>query len=234
MKKTDELSNQESIVENKPNKLTIRDEDIDYEISKLSKTNRHAKIKSETLNITLVSLLLSMSTAVSLINVVIPLGITGVNVGFTLKYFVIAISFQVVGLYWGMIIGLLDGLLQFILYGMSPLFRFTSSLGLALWVFLFWLLFYKVFNIYDKESKRWRVFYSFVSGTIIMIVQPFAGASMTYFRSLIEVGDESFGFASFMNSWIGLMIFDLFAIILFVLLTYRIQLIVSKIRRQEK
>ncbi|QBQ07586.1 hypothetical protein SGLAD_v1c03870 [Spiroplasma gladiatoris] len=231
MKKTDRKSNQNQQLQvQEINNLQIEDKDIDYEISKLSKTNRHAKIKSETLNITLVSLLLSMSTAVSLINVVIPFGITGVNVGFTLKYFVIAISFQVVGLYWGMIIGLLDGLLQFIIYGMSPLFRFTSSMGLMLWVFLFWLLFYKIFNIYDKESKSYRIFYSFISGVIIMVVQPFASATMTYFRSLIELEDKNFGFVSFMNSWISLMIFDLFAIILFVSLTYRIQLIVSKVR----
>ncbi|AOG60292.1 hypothetical protein SHELI_v1c03370 [Spiroplasma helicoides] len=233
MKKTDKESKLNVVISQKV--LNAYDEldniDLDYEISKLSKTNRHARFKSETLNITLVSLLLSMSTAVSLINVVIPLGITGINVGFSLKYFIIAISFQVVGLYWGMIIGLLDGLLQFIIYGLSPLFRFTSSLGLVLWVFLFWFLFKKLFNIYEKESIKTRSFLSFVAGVIILIIQPFVSSLMGYFRTLIEFGgDKSYSFVKFMQSWISLMIFDLFAIVLFCILTYRIQLIISKIR----
>gem|GEM_PF-5962503 len=124
MKKTDEiieLDHHNDLEEKheiqKISSLQIYDDEInlDNEISKLSKTNRRTVLKIETLKIVIVSLLLSMSTAVSFINVVIPIGITSINLGFTLKYFIIAISFQVVGIYWGMIIGLLDGFLQFII-----------------------------------------------------------------------------------------------------------------------
>ncbi|AHI52746.1 hypothetical protein [Spiroplasma culicicola] len=231
MKKTDELSNSQNQVSETKFTYDLDTIDLDYEISKLSKTNRHVKFKSETLNITIVSLLLSMSTAVSLINVIIPMFITSINVGFVLKYFIIAISFQVVGLYWGMIIGLLDGLLQFLIWGMSPLFRLTSALGLVVWVFLFWLLFEKLFSIYTNKSTTSRAMASFCGGIIILFIQPFVGATLTYFRLMIEVGVKDYSLLMFANTWISLMVFDLFAIILFVTTTYRIQLIISKYRQ---
>ncbi|QHX36582.1 hypothetical protein [Spiroplasma sp. BIUS-1] len=222
MKKTDE-NNQES------NLITNFDEiDIDYEISKLNKTNRHARFKSETLKITLVSLLLSMSTAVSMINVVIPLVITGVNVGFVLKYFIIAISFQVVGIYWGMTIGLLDGLLQFLIWGMSPLFRFTSGIGLAIWVLLFWLIYDKIFQVYSKSRSFNRSISLLFSGFLVFIFGPFSSAMINFAWSYIEYG-TMYGILQFFNAWLAFMVFDLFAIVLFTLTTNRIQLITEKL-----
>ncbi len=232
MKNTDDI-NQE--VDNQ--KITVQDKisydldniDLDYEISKLSKLNKRARVKSETLNIALVSLLLSISTAVSLINVIIPFPLTTINLGFVLKYFVIAISFQVVGVYWGMITGLLDGLLQFLIWGLSPLFRFTSSLGLMIWVLMFWLLFDKIFRIYYVESRIYKVMCSVCAGTIILFVQPFFSALLSLGRAAIEQ-DTLYGMFVFVNTWISLMVFDLFAIILFTLTTNRIQFIVSKFK----
>ncbi|ARU91932.1 hypothetical protein SCLARK_001407 [Spiroplasma clarkii] len=233
MKITDELSKTTQVVdtvEPPVQPITSLDEvDLEKEISKLSKTNRHINFKSETLKLTTVSLLLSMSTAVSLITVIIPLGITNINLGFALKYYVIAISFQVVGVYWGMIIGLLDGFLQFIIWGMSPLFRLTSAIGLALWVFLFWLLNEKIFSTYTTNNKFRRNLGLVLGSMIILTIQPFASSVLTLFRVWIETGSQSYGFVSFVSAWISLMIFDLFAVILFATTTCRIQLIISKI-----
>ncbi|WP_339021594.1 hypothetical protein [Spiroplasma endosymbiont of Atherix ibis] len=57
MKKTDENNQESNLISN------FDQIDIDYEISKLNKTNKRTRFKSETLKITLVSLLLSISTA---------------------------------------------------------------------------------------------------------------------------------------------------------------------------
>ncbi|AUB31454.1 hypothetical protein SFLOR_v1c04020 [Spiroplasma floricola 23-6] len=222
MKKTDENSQESNLITN------FDQIDIDYEISKLNKTNKRARFKSETLKITLVSLLLSMSTAVSMINVIIPLVITGVNVGFVLKYFVIAISFQVVGIYWGMIIGLLDGLLQFLIWGMSPLFRFTSGIGLAIWVVLFWLMYDKIFRVYSKERSLNRNLSLIFSGLLVFIFGPLSSAFLSFIRMYIEFGTV-YGFIQFINSWLAFMVFDLFAIVLFTLTTNRIQLLTEKL-----
>lgn len=209
---------------------TIEEIDLDKEISKLSKTNRHINFKSETLKLTMVSLLLSMSTAVSLITIIIPLGITNVNAGFALKYYVISISFQVVGVYWGMIIGLLDGFLQFIIWGMSPLFRLTSAIGLALWVFLFWLMNEKIFYTYTTKNKFKRTLGLILGSMLILIIQPFVSSVMTLFRVWLETGEQIYVFVTFVNSWISLMVFDLFAVILFATTTCEVQLIISKLR----
>ncbi|AGR41030.1 hypothetical protein [Spiroplasma taiwanense] len=221
MKKTDEL-NQDIVAIN-----TI---DLEYEISKLNKTNKRARIKSETLKIALVSLLLSMSTAVSFINVIIPLFITSVNVGFALKYYIIAISFQVVGIYWGMTLGLLDGLLQFLIWGLSPLFRLTSAIGLMIWVVLFWLLYEKVFRIYNIENKYGKAVASTFASMIIFIFAPFSSAILNYIWTYIEYGN-GYGIIIFFNAWLSFMIFDLFAIILFTLTTSRIQKILSRLQK---
>ncbi|ASP28101.1 hypothetical protein SCORR_v1c03270 [Spiroplasma corruscae] len=201
--------------------------DIDYEISKLNKTGKHNGLRSETLKITLVSLLLSMSTAVSFINVLLPLGITSVNVGFSLKYYIIAISFQVVGLYWGMIIGLLDGVLQFIIWGQSPLFRFTSSIGLMLWVLLFWLFFNKLFCVYKVTNNFKKTTSLTISAVFVFITAPLISALLNAFQRYVELG-SAYGIIAFFQAWISFMIFDLFAIVLFTLTTIRIQKIVNK------
>ncbi|QEH61729.1 hypothetical protein SCHIN_v1c05320 [Spiroplasma chinense] len=226
MKKTDEFSNVENYASIKP--CELNNIDLDYEISKLSKTSRRLKLRTETLNITMVSLLLSMSTAVGLLTVIIPLGITSINVGFVFKYYVIAISFQVVGVYWGMIIGLLDGFLQFIIFGGDPLFRVTSSLGLMAWVFLFWLFFDKVFRIYSKDESLSRMMAAVAGGFVVLLLQPLISAILAYFRSLVVSGSAGYSAFTFFNTWIALGVFDLFAVILFVLTTYRIQLIAAK------
>ncbi|AKU79579.1 hypothetical protein [Spiroplasma turonicum] len=201
--------------------------DMDYEISKLNKTSKYKGLRSETLNITLVSLLLSMSTAVSFINVLLPLGITNVNIGFSLKYYIIAISFQVVGLYWGMIIGLLDGILQFIIWGQSPLFRFTSSIGLMLWVLLFWLFFSKLFCVYKVKTNFKKTTNLTVSALFVFITAPLISAILKAFQRYVEFGNL-YGVIAFFESWISFMIFDLFAIVLFTLTTIRIQTIIDK------
>jgi len=239
MKKTDEiieLDHHNDLEEKheiqKISSLQIYDDEInlDNEISKLSKTNRRTVLKIETLKIVIVSLLLSMSTAVSFINVVIPIGITSINLGFTLKYFIIAISFQVVGIYWGMIIGLLDGFLQFIIWGLSPLFRLMSAIGLMLWVFLFWLFFKKIFNIYADKSKFNIILCLSVSSIIILIVQPLFDSIMNFFRIWIETGDRYMGLLAFATNWVSLMIFYSFSMLLFTLTTRRIQLIINRIQ----
>ncbi|AUM62573.1 hypothetical protein [Spiroplasma monobiae] len=222
MKNTDENDQQIDLVDE------FNQINVDYEISKLNKAGKHTRFKSETLKITLVSLLLSMSTAVSMINVVIPLVITGVNVGFVLKYFIIAISFQVVGIYWGMTIGLLDGLLQFLVWGMSPLFRFTSGIGLAIWVLLFWLMYDKIFKVYSKGKCFSRSLSLIISGFLVFIFGPLSSASINFIWSYVELG-EMYGFIQFINSWLAFMVFDLFAIVLFTLTTNRIQLLTNKL-----
>ncbi|WP_342258413.1 hypothetical protein [Spiroplasma endosymbiont of Dioctria linearis] len=222
MKMTDKNSQEQELIQ------TMESIDIDYEFSKLKKSSRHTRFKSETLKITLVSLLLSMSTAVSLINVIIPLYITGVNLGFVLKYFVIAISFQVVGVYWGMIIGLLDGLLQFLIWGYSPLFRLTSGIGLAIWVVLFWLIYDKVFRVYSKNASFNRSISLIFSGMLVFIFGPLSSAFLNYLRFYIEYG-EIYGIFKFFHSWLSFMVFDLFAIILFTLTTNRIQILTEKL-----
>ncbi|WP_338985538.1 hypothetical protein [Spiroplasma endosymbiont of Diplazon laetatorius] len=223
MKNTDE-NNQEF------NLITGFDQiDIDYEISKLNKTNRRSRFKSETLKITLVSLLLSMSTAVSMINVVIPLFVSGVNLGFVLKYFFIAISFQVVGVYWGMIIGLLDGLLQFLIWGGSPIFRLTSGIGLAIWVILFWLIYDKIFRVYSKDfSFLKRGFLLTTSGIIIFILGPLSLSVMSSLNSLIEFGTV-YSLFILWKTLIAFVPFSMLAIVLFTLTTNRIQLITEKL-----
>ncbi|AKX33995.1 hypothetical protein SLITO_v1c03410 [Spiroplasma litorale] len=209
-------------------KDSVKDEiDMDYEISKLNKTNKHARIKSETLKITLVSLLLSMSTAVSFIDILLPLGWTMVNLGFALKYYIIAISFQVVGLYWGMIVGLLDGLLQFIIWGQSPLFRAISSIGLMLWVFLFWLFFSRLFNVYKVKNNFRRITGLLAGSVLVFIIAPLFSAILKAFQTYVELG-AAYGIIAFFKAWVSFMIFDLFAIILFTLTTNRIQMILSK------
>ncbi|WP_339029361.1 hypothetical protein [Spiroplasma endosymbiont of Cantharis nigra] len=222
MKMTDNNSQDQELIQ------TMEPIDIDYEFSKLNKSNKHARFKSETLKITLVSLLLSMSTAVSLINVIIPLYITGINLGFVLKYFVIAISFQVVGIYWGMIIGLLDGLLQFLIWGYSPLFRLASGIGLAIWVALFWLIYDKVFRVYSKNASFNRSVSLIFSGMLVFIFGPLSSAFLNYLISYIEYG-EIYGIFKFFHSWLSFMVFDLFAIILFTLTTNRIQILTKKL-----
>ncbi|WP_339034804.1 hypothetical protein [Spiroplasma endosymbiont of Cantharis rufa] len=222
MKMTDNNSQDQELIQ------TMESIDIDYEFSKLNKSSKHARFKSETLKITLVSLLLSMSTAVSLINVIIPLYITGVNLGFVLKYFVIAISFQVVGVCWGMIIGLLDGLLQFLIWGYSPLFRLASGIGLAIWVALFWLIYNKVFRVYSKNASFNRSVSLIFSGMLVFIFGPLSSAFLNYLISYIEYG-EIYGIFKFFHSWLSFMVFDLFAIILFTLTTNRIQILTEKL-----
>ncbi|WP_339021593.1 hypothetical protein [Spiroplasma endosymbiont of Atherix ibis] len=163
-----------------------------------------------------------------MINVVIPLVINGVNVGFVLKYFVIAISFQVVGIYWGMIIGLLDSLLQFLIWGMSLLFRFTYGIGLAIWVLLFWLMYDKIFRVYNKERSLNKNLSLIFSAFIVFVFGPLSSAFLSFIRMYIEFGTV-YGFIQFINSWLAFMVFDLFAIVLFTLTTNRIQLLTDKL-----
>ncbi|AGR42035.1 hypothetical protein [Spiroplasma diminutum] len=222
MNKTDEQNQEVTLSEN------LDDIDLDYEISKLNKVNGRARLKSETLKITLVSLLLSMSTAVSMINIVIPIYVTGINVGFVLKYFVIAISFQVVGIYWGMIIGLFDGVLQFLIWGLSPLFRLTTAMGLVIWVALFWLIYDKLFRVYSKDASFNRSISLIFSGMLVFIFGPLSSASLNFVWSYIEYG-QIYGLFQFFHSWISFMVFDLFAIVLFTLTTNRIQVITEKL-----
>lgn len=203
--------------------------EIDLEVSKLQ-TSKRQRIKSELITITFVSLLLSMSTAVSFVTVLIPLGITQINLGFTLKYFIIAISFQVVGIYWGMIIGLFDALLQFLLWGFSPLFRLTSGIGLAIWVLLFWLFFDKIFKIYQIDSKYKKNISLILSSILIFLIAPITSASLQIIVIIVEEHEvwKMYSFYAFIVSYISFMIFDLFAIILFTLSTTRIHLIMQK------
>lgn len=239
MKKTDEIIKldhpndleEKHEIQKISSSLIYNDEiNLDNEISKLSKTNRRAFSKVKTREIVMVSLLLSMSTAGSFINVWVPLGFTGINFGFMLKYFIIAISFQVVGVYWGMIIGLLDGLLQFIILGGSPLFRVASAIGLMMWVFLFWLFFKKIFNIYANKRRFNIILCLFLGSIIILIVQPLFDSIMFFFITWIETGNRYMGLLAFATNWIGLMIFYSFTVVLFALTTCRIQLIINKMQ----
>lgn len=205
---------------------------IDFEVSNL-KTSKRRRLKCETIKISFVSLLLGMATAVGMIKINLPIGITIISIGTILKNLIIAISFQVVGIYWGMIIGLLDGILQLIFFGTSPLFSISSGIAEAIMVFNFWIWYKVIFQYYKQDSAIKKVIAHLICCVIILATQPLVSVFI-HIPAFILI----FGNAWFSQFWIGFGMmyagfipYYFFTILLFTLTTDTIQLIAKRFLR---